>query len=129
MYSACPGSYSMRACLAVADALRGPWRDLGVVIAPSGDPEHFSCGGHDSVGLAQMVPFRGKWYAYCLVRTPKDSRHRSKFKGDGFVAVAVADRPEGPWRMADTPAILKGGRHIGTFIEDHSELKIPQWVL
>ncbi|MCX6925497.1 MAG: hypothetical protein NT154_20155 [Verrucomicrobia bacterium] len=121
MYSGMPGSYAARACLAEADSLQGPWRDLGVVIEPSRDPEHFTYGGHDSVGLAQFVSFRGKWHAYYLVRTAKDSRHRPRLQGDDFVAVAVADRPEGPWKMADTPVILKGGRHIGTFIEDHSE--------
>jgi len=112
MYSGVGSQHFMRSCMAVADSLNGPWRNLGVVIEPSADPKHGTYQSQIGNHVSQMLKFRDKWYAY--------------FKaGKGlpgyldYVFVAVADHPEGPWKIEEKPAIQKnGGGHPDAYIED-----------
>lgn len=115
MYTGLPGSIRMKGCLAVSDSLNGPWRDLGAVLAPSEDPKHFSYKSMRGIHIPQFISFRGKWYAYF-----KAGNGHGPEETD-FLGVAVADRPEGPWVLQDRPAILKNGKHPGTYLEDHYE--------
>ena len=104
----------MRLCMAVADSLYGPWHDLGTVLEPSSDTANWTYGSKYGVKVGQMLPFRGKWYAYFKTWT----------KAGDFVGVAVADHPEGPWTITEKPAILKDGEHPKTYLED---LGVFQW--
>lgn len=113
---------NMRGALAVADSLYGPWRKLGVVLAPSQDPEHWTHQAELGIHVPQFVPFRGKWYAY--FKSGGDASQSGGLTGvkcwwgKDYLGVAIADRPEGPWQIVNQPAILKNGGHVGCYIED-----------
>ncbi len=108
------GNYSnARACLAEAQSLDGPWRPLGIVLEQSPDPSHWTHGTH-GIHIPRLVKFRGRWHLYFLAGSPwlPDRPHAD------YLGVAVADRPEGPWQVMETPCILRDGRHVGNYIED-----------
>ncbi len=119
-----------RGGLAVADSLDGPWRKVGEVLSPSQDPHHFTY--QAAIHVPSMLPFRGKWFAYFHTGPGSPSGYGLPNWGpDGTdcIGVAVADRPEGPWRIMDQPAFQqpmpgrKGGHvtveDVGAFVHDN----------
>ena len=105
------GFESMRAGVAVADSINGPWRKTGLAIDLPKDPKHWTRPTATEIGIhvATFIPFHGKWYAYFKSGT--------RFDHD-FMGVAVADRAEGPYTIMDEPCITKNGKHPGTYFED-----------
>ena len=94
-----------RGGLAVADSLDGPWRKVGEVLRPSEDPKHFAY--QAAIHVPSLVPFQGKWYAYFHTGPGSSSGYGLPNWGpDGTdcIGVAVADRPEGPWKIMEQPA-------------------------
>ncbi|HAX94958.1 MAG TPA: hypothetical protein DCY35_00310, partial [Prolixibacteraceae bacterium] len=53
----CSKGRDMRVCMAVADSLFGTWHDLGTVLEPSNDPDHWTYGSAYGVKVGQMLPF------------------------------------------------------------------------
>jgi hypothetical protein len=104
--------------LAVADSLDGPWRKVGVVLEPPDDPNHFAYKA--AIHVPSLIPFRGKWMAYFHTGPGKPDSYGLPYWGpDGqdCIGVAVADCPEGPWRIMDQPAFQQPhpgekGRHV-----------------
>lgn len=101
MYNGIAGWNSWRGGVAVADSLDGPWRKLGMVLEPSNDPKHFTY--QAPIHVPALVPFKGKWYAYFHTGPSRSPGGLPKWETD-CTAVAVADRPEGPWKIAEQPA-------------------------
>lgn len=119
----------LRGGLAVAEALDGPWRKAGMVLEPSPDPGHFSY--QAAIHVPTLLPFRGRWFAYFHTGPGSTAGYGLPDWGpDGSdcIGVAVADRPEGPWRILEEPAFRQPhpgqpGRHVtvedvGAFVRD-----------
>ena len=107
---------SWRGGLAVADSLDGPWRNVGMALEPSQNPKHFTY--QAAIHVPSLVPFKGKWYAYFHTGPSSPPGCLPKWDSD-CIAVAVADRPEGPWKIADQPAFQQPApdtRHVS--VED-----------
>jgi len=103
---------TMKTGLAVSDSLYGPWKKIGIVCQPPEDPDHWTnnkSGFNLGIHCAVPVKFKGKWYLYF--------KGGARFQHD-YLGVAVADKPEGPFKIADKPCILKDGKHCGTYLED-----------
>lgn len=91
-----PPCGKMYTCLATADSLSGPWTRQGkdgMIVEPSADPAHWT---HQSWSLDNptMLAANGKYYIYF-----KCGKHQRQSR----YGCAVADRLEGPYRIADQP--------------------------
>jgi hypothetical protein len=90
--------------LVVSDSVKGPWKKVngnGLVLKSSDNPEHWTFG--KQVVNPAVVEFKGEYYIY--FKSFQDS-------GTAY-GVAIAQRPEGPYIMADEPITGKG-----IYIED-----------
>ena len=102
---------TMRPGVALADSLDGPWRKIGMAFDLPKDPKHWAYPGEPDIGIhvATFVQFHNKWFAY--FKAGKRMEH-------DFMGVAVADRPEGPYKIMEKPCILKEGKRPPGYIED-----------
>ena len=85
--------------LAVADSLAGPWKNLSEkepLFLPSPDTNHWSHGDWQFTNPT-FLAWRGKYYLYF-----HGGKHPGKMKCYPY-AYAVADKPEGPYRIGDEP--------------------------
>ncbi len=100
---------TMRPGIALADSLNGPWRKVGMAFDVPRDPKHWMFGSNLGIHVSTFVQFHGKWFVYF--------KSGGQLKSD-FLGVAVAERPEGPYKIMDKPCILNHGKRPPGYIED-----------
>jgi hypothetical protein len=110
---------SMCGGIAVADSIGGPWHKTGKVLEPSNDPAHWTFQATLGIHVPCFIRFRGRWHAYFKSGSFMwpDYKSGTRVNRD-FMGVALADRPEGPYRIEDRPCILRNGAQVGGYIED-----------
>ncbi len=98
-----------------AKSLNGPWKKLGMVLAPPTDASiwsHQHAGGIDNPALIKRSD--GKYYLY----------YRAKFKGlkgDNTYGVAIADKLEGPYKHHPT-RVINNPRYVeDPYVFEHND--------
>lgn len=87
------------------------WENLGRVLDCG---KVFPWAKPDGAWASQAIKRGGKWYWYLAV---------FRKGGNSGIAVAVADRPEGPWRDAIGAPLVEGGGYIdpSVFVDDDGQ--------
>jgi hypothetical protein len=96
-----PHPLNQRIGMATASSPYGPWKRVGkdgLTLESSNDPAHWSFGSH--VVNPTLLDMDGQFYLYFKARC-------QGYKGMVY-GVAVADRVEGPYTIADEPLTTRG---------------------